>query len=105
MPGECIGFADCGDLGESDCWDCDCSWDFGRCDGEIDCGNYGDQFQCEDCGCEWYEPPPIGDFVKLNIADVFRDATEMKINIGDTFRTVVEIKINIGNVWRTVYIA
>jgi hypothetical protein len=47
------------------------------------------------------ETPGIN--TKINISDVWKDASEMKINIGDAWKDVTEVKINIGDSWKTVF--
>lgn len=37
--------------------------------------------------------------IKLNIADVFKDAADMFINIGDDFKQVTEVWLNVGDVF------
>jgi hypothetical protein len=41
--------------------------------------------------------------VKINIGDVWKDATSNKINIGDSWKDIAGIKINIGDVWKTIF--
>lgn len=44
-----------------------------------------------------------GTNMKINIADTFKDVSEVKINIGDTWKTVTKVQVNIGNIWKTVF--
>ena len=81
---------------------CGCFWEFGTCGGEEDCWGLG-KYDCLDCpGCEWIEEPEW-DMIKINIADVFKNAEEVKMNYGDAWKTITQLKINVGDVWKTVY--
>lgn len=49
------------------------------------------------------EEAPAGTNSKINIADVWKDASEMKINIGDAWKAVAKVQINIGDSWKTIF--
>ncbi|MBA7678065.1 hypothetical protein ES703_86336 [subsurface metagenome] len=50
----------------------------------------------------YYTEPP-GTNMQVNIADIFKDISEIKINIGGVWKTVTKIQINISNDWKTVF--
>jgi len=49
------------------------------------------------------EPSAAGTNMKVNIADVFKDISEININVNDEWKSVTEAKINVGDSWRTIF--
>lgn len=79
---------------------------------QINASNFGVVLSasCAPAGTAWVDHIRIkvyytvpGTNMKVNIADTFRDVSEIKINIGDSWRTVTKVQINIGDSWRTVF--